>query len=185
MQNEQGSTQSGEGEEYLTFTLGKEEYGMDILKVQEIRGYDAVTHIANSPDFLKGVINLRGVIVPIVDMRIKFNLGNAVYNEFTVVIIINVAGRVVGMVVDGVSDVISLAPEQVKAAPEFSSGLDTRYITGLGTINDQMLILVDIERLMSSPEMQLMNNAESMLPSALPVDTKTAQGEQLCNGSTI
>ncbi|ACM22034.1 scaffold protein CheW associated with MCPs of class 36H [Geotalea daltonii FRC-32] len=184
MQNEQGSTQSGRGEEYLTFTLGKEEYGMDILKVQEIRGYDAVTHIANSPDFLKGVINLRGVIVPIVDMRIKFNLGSAVYNEFTVVIIINVAGRVVGMVVDGVSDVISLAPEQVKAAPEFSSGLDTRHITGLGTINDQMLILVDIEQLMSSPEMQLMNNG-NMQPSALPVDTITAQGEQLCNGSII
>ncbi|RII25438.1 MAG: chemotaxis protein CheW [Geobacter sp.] len=160
MQEEQGSLQQQTGTgvgEYLTFTLGSEEYGMDILKVQEIRGYDAVTHIANSPDFLKGVINLRGVIVPIVDMRIKFKLGRADYNEFTVVIIMNVVGRVVGMVVDSVSDVTTLAPEQIKPAPEFGSALDTKYITGLGTVNDQMLILVDIEQLMSSPEMQLMD----------------------------
>ncbi|ABQ26355.1 chemotaxis protein CheW [Geotalea uraniireducens] len=145
--------------EFLTFSLGREEYGMDILKVQEIRGYDAVTHIANAPEFLKGVINLRGVIVPIVDMRIKFRLGQVAYNEFTVVIIMNVLGRVVGMVVDGVSDVVELGPEQIKPAPELGSDLDTRYITGLGTQNGQMLILIDIEKLMSSSEMQLMDNA--------------------------
>src|SRR5512147_1311528 len=106
----------GMGTEFLTFTLGNEEYGIDILKVQEIRGYDAVTTIANSPEFIKGVINLRGIIVPIVDMRIKFNLGNVTYNNLTVVIILNVANRVVGMVVDGVSDVIALTPDQLKAA---------------------------------------------------------------------
>jgi purine-binding chemotaxis protein CheW len=145
--------------EYLTFTLGNEGYGIDILKVQEIRGYDAVTHIANAPEFIKGVINLRGVIVPIVDMRIKFHVGTAEYNEFTVVIIINVIGKVVGMVVDSVSDVVSLTPEQIKPAPEFGSALDTDYITGLGTLNDQMLILVDIERLMGSQEMQLIELA--------------------------
>lgn len=145
--------------EFLTFSLGREEYGMDILKVQEIRGYDAVTHIANAPEFLKGVINLRGVIVPIVDMRIKFRLGQVEYNEFTVVIIMNVLGRVVGMVVDGVSDVVELGPEQIQSAPELGSNLDTRYITGLGTQNGQMLILIDIEKLMSSSEMQLMDNA--------------------------
>ena len=142
--------------EYLTFTLGKEEYGIDILKVQEIRGYDAVTRIANAPEFIKGVVNLRGVIVPIVDMRIKFKLGVPVYNEFTVVIIMNVLERIIGMVVDGVSDVVALSPEQIKAAPEMGSTMDTDYITGLGTLNDQMLILVDIERLMSSEEMQVM-----------------------------
>ena len=146
--------------EYLTFTLGKEEYGIDILKVQEIRGYDTVTHIANAPEFIKGVINLRGVIVPIVDMRIKFNLGEANYDQFTVVIVLNVAGRVVGMVVDGVSDVVALSPEQIKPAPEMGASLDTRYITGLGTLNDQMLILVDIEKLMSSEEMQVMDQAK-------------------------
>lgn len=145
--------------EYLTFTLGNEEYGIDILKVQEIRGYDVVTHIANSPEFIKGVINLRGVIVPIVDMRIKFKVGEPTYNEFTVVIIMNVLGRIIGMVVDGVSDVVALSPEQIKAAPEMGAAMDTDYITGLGTLNDQMLILVDIEKLMSSEDMQVMEQA--------------------------
>jgi len=146
--------------EYLTFTLGKEEYGIDILKVQEIRGYEAVTRIANAPEFIKGVVNLRGIIVPILDMRIKFNLGEARYDQFTVVIILNVAGRVVGMVVDSVSDVIQLAPEQIRPAPDFaSSTFDTRYITGLGTIDERMLILVDIERLMSGIDMGLIEQS--------------------------
>ena len=145
--------------EFLTFTLGKEEYGIDILRVQEIRGYDAVTAIANTPEFIKGVINLRGIIVPIVDMRIKFNLGNVEYNQFTVVIILNLAKRVVGMVVDGVSDVITLTPEQIKAAPEFSSALDTRYIMGLGAVDQRMIILMDIERLMTSRDMDLIEMA--------------------------
>lgn len=149
--------QNAPASEYLTFTLGEEEYGIDILKVQEIRGYDTVTHIANAPDFIKGVINLRGVIVPIVDMRIKFKAGEPTYHEFTVVIIMNVLERVIGMVVDGVSDVVALAPEQIKPAPEMGAALDTDYITGLGTINEQMLILVDIEKLMSSDEMQIID----------------------------
>ena len=89
--------------EFLAFKLGAEEYGIDILKVQEIRGYEAVTRIANAPEFLKGVVNLRGIIVPIVDMRIRFNLGEPGYDQFTVVIILNIAGRVVGMVVDSVT----------------------------------------------------------------------------------
>ena len=143
--------------EFLTFTLGKEEYGIDILKVQEIRGYDAVTAIANTPEFIKGVINLRGIIVPIVDMRIKFNLGKVTYDELTVVIILNVAKRVVGMVVDGVSDVISLTPEQIKPAPQFSATMDTKYLKGLGAVEERMLILVDIEELMASSDMELMD----------------------------
>ena len=146
--------------EFLTFKLGREEYGLEILKVQEIRCYEAVTRIANAPDFIKGVVNLRGIIVPIVDMRIKFNLGSAEYNEFTVAIILNVAGRVVGMVVDGVSDVIQLVAGQIRPAPDFSaSTFDTQYITGLGTLDDRMLILVDIERLMSGSDMALMEQA--------------------------
>src|SRR5574340_458882 len=147
------------GNEFLTFTLGREEYGIDILKVQEIRGYDAVTAIANTPEFIKGVINLRGIIVPIVDMRIKFHLGSAEYNQFTVVIILNVANRVVGMVVDGVSDVITLSTEQIKAAPEFGAAIDTQYVMGLGTVDERMLILVDIEKLMTSQDMELMEQA--------------------------
>ena len=141
--------------EYLTFTLGREEYGIDILKVQEIRGYESPTTIANAPAFLKGVINLRGVIVPIIDMRIKFNLGEPTYDQFTVVIILNVAKRVVGMVVDGVSDVIQLGSENLRPTPDFSSALDTRYILGLGTVDERMIIVVDIERLMTSQEMAL------------------------------
>jgi purine-binding chemotaxis protein CheW len=141
--------------EFLTFTLGSEEYGLDILKVQEIRGYDAVTSIANMPEFIKGVINLRGIIVPIVDLRIKFKMSEVVYDQFTVVIILNFGHRVVGIVVDSVSDVLTLKPEQVRAAPELSSALDTRYIMGLGTVDERMLILVNIENLMSSGEMAL------------------------------
>ena len=141
--------------ELLTFTLGAEEYGLDILKVQEIRGYDAVTAIANAPEFIKGVINLRGIIVPIVDLRIKFHLGRIEYDQFTVVIILNVASRVVGIVVDGVSDVIALSASQIKPAPEFSAALDTQYITGLGTVDERMIIVMDIEKLLSSRDMEL------------------------------
>ncbi len=143
--------------EFLTFRLGSEEYGMDILKVQEIRGYDSITQIANTPEFIKGVVNLRGIIVPIIDMRIKFELGSAEYDQFTVVIILNVSGRVMGIVVDGVSDVISLDINQMRAAPEFGSVIDTEYIMGLGTVEERMLILIDIEKLMGSTDMGLID----------------------------
>src|SRR5262245_53732674 len=145
--------------EFLTFRLGQEEYGIDILKVQEIRGYEQVTLIANGPDYLKGVINLLGVIVPIVDMRIKFQLGSAEYTPFTVVIILNVAGRVVGMVVDSVSDVVALTPEQIRPAPEFHSSMDTSYLMGLGALDGRMLILVEIEKLMTSEAMSLLQTS--------------------------
>jgi len=134
--------------ELLTFRLGVEHYGIDILKVQEIRGYEAITRIANAPDYIKGVINLRGIIVPIVDMRIRFGLEHAEYDRFTVVIILNVGHWVVGVVVDSVSDVVSLAPEQIRARPEMTAA-DTSFITGLGTLEDRMLILLDIEALVA------------------------------------
>lgn len=143
--------------EYLTFLLGAEQYGIDILKVQEIRGYDPVTQIANMPAFIKGVVNLRGKIVPIVDLRIKFDLGAVVYDEFTVVIILNLNGRIVGIVVDGVSDVRELYEENLRDMPTMVTRIDTNYITGLATIAEEMLILVDIEKLMTSDEMQLMD----------------------------
>ena len=141
--------------EVVTFKLGEEEYGIDIQKVQELRGYDAVTRIANAPEYIKGVVNLRGIIVPIIDMRIKFKLGEPTYDQFTVVIVLNIGGRVVGMVVDSVSDVITLTGEQIKPAPEMGSVLDADYLIGLGTLEERMLILVDIDRLMSSEEMGL------------------------------
>mgnify|MGYP003364978943 CR=1 FL=1 len=143
--------------EVLSFTLGQEEYGISIQKVQELRGYDTVTRIANAPEFVKGVVNLRGIIVPIVDMRIKFNLGTPTYDQFTVVVILNVASRVVGMVVDSVSDVITLTPEQIKPAPDMNNTMTADYLLGLGTVDERMLILIDIDKLMSSAEMGLGN----------------------------
>ncbi|MBT0729462.1 chemotaxis protein CheW [Rosenbergiella nectarea] len=146
-----------QSQEYLIFTLGKEEYGIDILKVQEIRGYDQVTRIANTPKFIKGVTNLRGVIVPIIDLRIKFAQENIAYNDNTVVIVLNLAERIVGIVVDGVSDVLALTPEDIRAAPEFSVTLSTEYLTGLGAQGERMLILVDIQKLLNSEEMALVD----------------------------
>jgi purine-binding chemotaxis protein CheW len=152
MQDHQNSQDAVEA---LAFTLGNEEYGINILKVQEIRGYDSVTRIANAPAFIKGVVNLRGIIVPIVDMRIKFKLGTPTYDQFTVVVILNIGERVVGMVVDSVSDVITLTQDQIKPAPDLGSALDTDYLIGLGTVDERMLILVDIDKLMSSADMGL------------------------------
>jgi purine-binding chemotaxis protein CheW len=151
----QTNHESGVISEFLAFTLGNEVYGIDILTVQEIRAYEPVTKIANTPEFIKGVINLRGVIVPIVDMRIKFHLDAVDYSQFTVVIILNVCGRVIGMVVDGVSDVVDLSPEQIHAAPEFGASLDIQYLQGMATLDGRMVILVDIERLMSASDMAL------------------------------
>jgi len=141
--------------EFLAFKLGAEEYGIDILRVQEIRSYEEPTRIANAPPFIKGVVNLRGVIVPIVDMRLKFNLEQASYDNFTVVIVLNIGARVVGMVVDAVSDVITLTPEQLRPVPEFNSGLASEHLLAIGSIDQRMLILIDIEKLMASPQMGL------------------------------
>lgn len=161
MVQEHATNSKGSGEEvgltqeYLTYRLGVEEYAIDILKVQEIRGYETPTSIANAPSFLKGVINLRGIIVPIVDLRIKFNVGQADYTPFTVVIIININSRVIGIVVDSVSDVTMLSPTQIRAAPEFAATVDTKYITGLATMDNRMLIVINIEQLILSHEMAL------------------------------
>ena len=141
--------------EFLAFKLGAEEYGIDILRVQEIRSYEEPTRIANAPPFIKGVVNLRGVIVPIVDMRLKFNLERAAYDSFTVVIVLNIGSRVMGMVVDAVSDVITLTPEQLHPVPEFNSAVASDHLLAIGAVEDRMLILVDIEKLMSSAEMGL------------------------------
>jgi len=149
----------GAGAEFLAFRLGKEEYGVDILKVQEIRGYEAVTQIANAPAYLKGVVNLRGTIVPIIDLRIKFSQEKVSYDQYTVVIIVDLHHRTTGIVVDGVSDVLTLAPSQIKAAPLLSGDMDTDYIRGLGSIEDRMLILVDIEKLLDTEELAALDAA--------------------------
>jgi purine-binding chemotaxis protein CheW len=141
--------------EFLAFKLGAEEYGIDILRVQEIRSYEAPTRIANAPPHVLGVVNLRGVIVPIVDLRLKFNLERVDYDSFTVVIVLNIGTRVMGMVVDAVSDVITLTPDQLRPVPEFNSVIRSDHLLAIGAIDQRMLILVDIERLMTSAEMGL------------------------------
>lgn len=145
--------------EYLTFKLGSEEYGIDILKVKEIRGHEPPTRMANVPAFILGVVNLRGIIVPIIDLRIKFALDGVGYDDFTVVIILQVAGRQVGIVVDAVCDVIELPQERIRPAPHFAAALDTSHVVGLGTLDERMLILLDIEALMCAADMGLMDAA--------------------------
>ena len=160
------TNRTSQGGEFLTFRLGAEEYGIDILRVQEIRSYEQPTRIANAPSFIKGVVNLRGVIVPIIDLRLKLGCENAEYNTFTVVVVLNVRGRVVGAVVDSVSDVLELNKDHIKPAPELNSSVDSSYITGIGTVktgqgdseSERMLILMDIEGLMSSADMGLIGN---------------------------
>jgi len=160
------TNRAAQGGEFLTFRLGAEEYGIDILRVQEIRSYEQPTRIANAPSFIKGVVNLRGVIVPIIDLRLKLGCDTAEYNTFTVVVVLNVRGRVVGAVVDSVSDVLELTRDNIKPAPELNSSIDASHITGIGTIKhgqgeneaERMLILMDIEGLMSSADMGLISH---------------------------
>jgi len=145
-------------QEFLTFTLGDENYGLEIMKVKEIRGYEPVTKIANAPDYVKGVLNLRGDIVPIIDLRLKFNVGEATYNEFTIVIMLNVAERIVGIVVDAVSDVVQLQPDDVRPPPEFGVAFDSAYLYGLAQVGDHMVILLNIEALITSRDLGLFDN---------------------------
>ncbi|MFS8607741.1 MAG: chemotaxis protein CheW [Gammaproteobacteria bacterium] len=147
--------------ELLLFRLGDETYGIDILSVQEIRRYEAVTRLVNTPEHIKGVINLRGTIVTIVDLRIKFNLPDVTYNEFTVVVILNVVKRVIGIVVDAVSDVVSITEDDLKPAPDFGAQIDDDYLAGLATVEDRMIIVLDIESLITTPELGLIDEASA------------------------
>ncbi len=147
--------------EFLAFKLGAEEYGVDILRVQEIRSYEQPTHMVNTPDHILGVVNLRGVIVPIVDMRIKFGLKAPAYDKFTVTIVLNIGRQVIGIVVDAVSDVITLTPEQLRPVPEFSGAIDSKSVLALGAVGDRMLILLDIEKVMGAASTGLTDPAFS------------------------
>ena len=144
--------------EFLTFTLGDEHYGLDIMQVREIRGYEPVTKIANAPPFIKGVLNLRGDIVPIIDLRVKFDIGEPTYDEFTIVIMLHIGERIVGIVVDSVSDVINITAEEMKPPPEFGVAFDSQYLHGLVAMNEQMIILLNIEKLISSDELGLVDS---------------------------
>lgn len=158
------STRSGSHTaEFLSFRLGSEAYGIDILKVQEIRGYEQPTRLANAPDYLRGVLNLRGVIVPVIDLRVKFGMTDVPFNTHTVTIVLTVLGRVVGVVVDSVSDVIELDPGQIRPAPEFTDAACVEHVVGMASPDashpEQMIILMDIEKLMGSADMGLLEQA--------------------------
>ena len=148
------AVQAGPTLEYLSFRLGSVEYGIDILKVQEIRGYEPPTRIASAPAHIRGVLNLRGVIVPIVDLRLRLGLVEAGFDRLTVTIVLHLAQGLVGAVVDAVSDVTLLTQEQIRSAPQFDNSVDADYITGIGTLGDadrpRMLVLLDIEKLMAN-----------------------------------
>ncbi|MEL0167382.1 MAG: chemotaxis protein CheW [Pseudomonadaceae bacterium] len=155
----------GPASEFLTFVLGEEHYAIDIMAVKEIRGYESVTKIAKAPAYIKGVINLRGDIVPIVDLRIKFDVGEATYNEFTIVIVLQINERMVGIVVDSVSDVIALTQSQRRPPPEFGVAFDSRFLMGLAKMQEHMVILVNIEALVTSSELGLVDAALKKMDS--------------------
>lgn len=160
-----GSELDSDADQYLTFVLGSEEYGVDILRVQEIKGWDSVTPIPNTPDYIKGVINLRGTIVPIVDLRQRFNMPEVEYGPITVVIVLKIEcndrDRIMGIVVDGVSDVYDVPQEEMKEAPDFGSVVDTEFVRGLATVEDKMIIILDIDHLLSGNEMQATDKLSS------------------------
>ena len=137
-----------EGNQYLTFRLAEEEYGVEILKVQEIKGYSAITPIPNTPAYLKGVMNLRGTIVPVVDLRSKFSMAQTDHNQFTVIIVVTVGTKVMGLLVDAVSDVLNIPKGDVQATPDFGGQVDARYINGMAKMGEKLVVLLDIDRVM-------------------------------------
>lgn len=153
----------GDGNQYLTFMLAGEEYGVDILRVQEIKGWDTATKIPNTPDYIRGVINLRGTIVPIIDLRLRFNLEHLEYGATTVVIVVKVMSesgkeRTMGIVVDAVSDVYNISNDDFREAPDFGTAVDTDFVKGLSTVNGKMVILLDIDHMCNSAELKVIDS---------------------------
>ncbi len=150
--------------QFLTFGLAGEEYGLDILRVHEIRGWSPVTRVPNTPDYVLGVLNLRGTIVPIIDTRTRFNLEQVEYTPTTVIIVVSVrtasGNRVFGIVVDGVSDVLDVTPEEIKPAPDFGSAVNTEFISGLAAVGDKMVMLLDIDKLLRADELSLLADVD-------------------------
>jgi purine-binding chemotaxis protein CheW len=142
-----------DGSQYLTFTLDEEEYGVEILKVQEIKGYSAVTPIPSTPSYIKGVMNLRGTIIPVVDLRTKLAMREAAYNQFTVIIVVNVGDRVMGIIVDAVSDVMNISRTDIQATPDFGPQVDARFINGMAKASEKLVMLLDIDRVLGAAEL--------------------------------
>ena len=160
------TTYSRDDQQYLIFNLAGEYYGVDILKVQEIKGYTTVTRIPNTPDFLKGVINLRGTIVPIVDLRMKFGMGVTEPTSFTVVVVVNVRNRVMGFLVDAVSDVLDMNAKDIQAPPDMGSSVDITFIAGIGNAQDRLVTLLDIDRVLTEEEVAVVGEIQGVKETA-------------------
>jgi purine-binding chemotaxis protein CheW len=156
------TTYSRDDQQYLIFNLADEYYGVDILKVQEIKGYTTVTRITNTPDFLKGVINLRGTIVPIVDLRMKFGMGVTEPTAFTVVVVVNVRNRVMGFLVDAVSDVLDMNTKNIQPPPDMGSSVDITFIAGIGNAQDRLVTLLDIDRVLTEEEVTVVGEIQDV-----------------------
>jgi purine-binding chemotaxis protein CheW len=143
-----------DGNQFLTFQLGEELYGVDILRVQEIKGYTTVTKIPNTPSYIKGVLNLRGTIVPIVELRTTFGMETIDYTMFTVIVVVVVRDRIMGLVVDSVSDVLNISQKDIQASPEFGSRVDVSFLNGIGKSGDKLVALLNIDRLLTESELQ-------------------------------
>ncbi|MBI4562945.1 MAG: purine-binding chemotaxis protein CheW [Candidatus Rokubacteria bacterium] len=148
-----------DGSQFLTFTLGQEEYGVEILKVQEIKGYSAVTPIPNTPSYIRGVMNLRGTVIPVVDLRGKLAMAEAEYNQFTVIIVVKVGTRVMGVVVDAVSDVLNIPKTDILATPDFGAEVDIRFISGMAKAGERLVVLLDIEKVLGGDELVSLGSA--------------------------
>lgn len=148
-----------DGSQYLTFTLGQEEYALEILKVQEIKGYSAVTPIPNTPRYIKGVMNLRGTIIPVVDLRSKFSMPEAEYNQFTVIVVVTVGTKIMGLVVDAVSDVLNIPKRDIQETPDFGGQVDARFISGMAKAGEKLVVLLDIERILGGDDMAALGTA--------------------------
>ncbi|HDP79503.1 MAG TPA: purine-binding chemotaxis protein CheW [Spirochaetes bacterium] len=147
-----GAQAGDEERQHVTFMIGSETYGVEVLQVQEIIGMTGITHVPNTRDFMKGVINLRGMVVPVIDMRIKFTMPEKEYDSFTVIIIVEVSGRMVGMIVDSVSDVISIPVKGIQDTPHFSSRIETDFIKGIGQVEENLVIILDINKILTDEE---------------------------------
>jgi purine-binding chemotaxis protein CheW len=154
--------------QFLTFSLGQEEYGIELLKVQEIKGYSAITSIPNTPTHIKGVMNLRGAVIPIVDLRLRFGMEAIEYTQFNVIIVINVGTKVMGLMVDAVSDVLNVAPEDIRPAPDFGTHADTRFISGMASAGDKVAVLLDLEMLLSEADLSVASDAADETNEAEP-----------------
>jgi purine-binding chemotaxis protein CheW len=148
-----------EGSQYLTFTVGHEEYGVEILKVQEIKGYSAITPIPNTPDYVKGVMNLRGTIIPVVDLRAKFGMAATEYTQFTVIIVLTVGAKVMGLIVDAVSDVLNIPKADIQATPDFGRQVDARFINGMAKAGEKLVVLLDIDTVLGGAEVSSLGAA--------------------------